>query len=148
MPATFEHDGETFELLTNIDDLDIGDAEILEDEVGIDLKSFATLKFTKQLKLFILMSIRRKRADFTLDDCRRVKLSPIVAAINAGTEPATEPEPEAVDGAVLSPSNAGSGESPAAADAPPARKASKRTASATARRSRTTSTSAPGKSTS
>lgn len=91
---TFHHDGEDFELVADIDDLLIDDAQILEEELGIDLRDIGRLPFHKMARVFVLLSLRRRRPDATLADAGRVRMAPVIAALAEVDEPAA---PAAVD---------------------------------------------------
>lgn len=90
---TFTHDGEEFDLVTSVDDLDIDDAEILEDELGLDLRdiNLRSMKLHRMARIFVLLSLRKKRPGATLADAGKVRLAAFLAAFGDDDAPAPGP---------------------------------------------------------
>lgn len=121
--------GKEVELVTSVDTLDLDAAEILETEIGVDIRDFGSLPKIRMFKALALISARAAGfTDVTMAEVGRLKLDVLISAFAAPVEPAATAAPpveftgtmriEAVaddgDGAeVLSPTNAGSGEQPA-----------------------------------
>lgn len=127
---TFMYDGEEFELVSDFGDLLLDDAEIIEEELGLDMREVRSLPLSKAGKVFVLISLRRRRPHATLADAGKVKMGVFLAAFTDNTStvtPADAPDRAPVEftgavelgvaatdgasvdgGEVLSPTSAGS----------------------------------------
>jgi hypothetical protein len=93
---TFRWREQDVELIKDIDDLEVDDAELIEEQLGLDLRDITSAPLVRQLKAFVLISIRRVDQAATLADAGRVKLGPLLAAFTPakGTaQPAPDPAP-------------------------------------------------------
>ena len=118
--GTFEFRDTPIELVKDLDDLTVGDAEIIEAELGLDLQQIQGESQVRQLMTFVLISARRVFPDAQLEETRTVRLGPLLRAFEAAAP--ADPEPAGVDftgtwqlsagasdgGEVLSPTSAGS----------------------------------------
>ena len=78
--STFEYRGQQVPLITSVDDLEVDDAEVMEELFGVDLRDVSHLSLTKQLRMFVLLSVRRVDPAATPADCGKVKLGPLLKA--------------------------------------------------------------------
>lgn len=90
---TFEYQGHTVELVTSIDDIDLDDAEILEDELGIDIRDFDKMPRIRMFKTFALISLRQAGITATMKDVGKITLTGLLQGFS--DEPTNDPAREA-----------------------------------------------------
>jgi hypothetical protein len=124
---TFPFRGQDVEITTSLDDLDLDAAELIEEELGLDLRDMGKLPKIRLMKTLALISVRRAFPDATMAEVGRIRLGALATAI-ADSAGATVPtNPRGIDftgtvelgvaatdaapadgGEVLSPTSAGS----------------------------------------
>ena len=97
--STIVFRGQPVDLLADPGLLDLDGAEILESELGIDLRDVGRLPRVRQLRALALISVRRVFPDATMAEVGRLNLMDVIDAV----ADVAVPQPAAVDPAVTNP---------------------------------------------
>lgn len=90
---TFPWRGHDVELVTGVDDLDLDDADLLEEEFGLDLRDFGQIPPRRQLRILALISVRRIDPSAKPADVGGVKLQALSRAMTAAVPAEPDPAP-------------------------------------------------------
>jgi len=76
----------------DMDKMDLGDLDFIEQESGIGVNDLVKGKITtRALLAIIVVQERRKNPAYTMDDARKLKVSEIEVVVENPTEPETAP---------------------------------------------------------
>lgn len=98
--------GTELPVMTSIDDLDLDAAEVIEGELGLDLRDLGKLPKIRMMKTLTLISVRVRFPDATMAEVGKIKLNDMVKAFADMAPDAEEPRPpvEFTGSVVLTPS--------------------------------------------